>query len=296
VLSGLKTTFEALSRMPNTAPRFYENATSPDGDTKRLILNHENYYAMTGGHGACRGCGEVTAIRLLTGANRALHQTRRRSHIHELEGLIAGLNAKTERLKADEHDPDRARRIQETVETLERRLFYYESGPTGNGPAGAAFANATGCSSVYASTFPYNPYTDPWVNSLFQDAVPLAKGIFEGICASAVDDFRALRIARLDLEDHYDPEVHDRFFRYFHWSQFSAEERALLPAVISMGGDGATYDIGFGALSRLLVTNTPIKIVVLNTGAYSNTGGQTSTASFTAQDSDLTRFGIAHIG
>jgi len=66
--------------------------------------------------------------------------------------------------------------------------------------------------------------------------------------------------------------------------------------VISMGGDGATYDIGFGALSRLLVTETPIKVVVLNTGAYSNTGGQTSTASFTAQDSDLTRFGVAHSG
>jgi pyruvate-ferredoxin/flavodoxin oxidoreductase len=69
-----------------------------------------------------------------------------------------------------------------------------------------------------------------------------------------------------------------------------------MPAVISIGGDGATYDIGFGALSRLLVTNTPLKIVVLNTGAYSNTGGQTSTASFTAQDSDLTRFGVAHRG
>ncbi|MCK7496857.1 MAG: thiamine pyrophosphate-dependent enzyme [Comamonadaceae bacterium] len=49
-----------------------------------------------------------------------------------------------------------------------------------------------------------------------------------------------------------------------------------------MGGDGATYDIGFGALSRLLITDTPVKVVVLNTGCYSNTGGQASTASFTA--------------
>jgi len=295
-LRELQTRFEALSRLPNTAARFYENAVSPGGDTKRLILDHDNYYAMTGGHGACRGCGEVTAIRLLTAANRAVHQKKRKDHIRELEGLIDHLNAKMGRIKHDEHDPSRLQRMQETVEILERRLYQFESGPTGNGPASAAFANATGCSSVYASTFPYNPYTDPWVNSLFQDSVPLAKGIFEGLCASAVDDFRALRIAKLDLEDHYNPEIHDRFFRYFHWSQFSEEERALLPAVISMGGDGATYDIGFGALSRLLVTDTPIKVVVLNTGAYSNTGGQTSTASFTAQDSDLTRFGVAHIG
>ena len=70
----------------------------------------------------------------------------------------------------------------------------------------------------------------------------------------------------------------------------------LLPTVISMGGDGATYDIGFGALSRVLSTSTPIKVVVLNSGAYSNTGGQASTASLTGQDSDLSRFGAAHAG
>jgi pyruvate-ferredoxin/flavodoxin oxidoreductase len=157
-------------------------------------------------------------------------------------------------------------------------------------------ANATGCSSVYASTFPNNPYTDPWVNSLFQDAVPLAKGIFEGLSASAVKDFRALRTAKLDLVDQYDPQAHDAFFRTLNWEQYSQEELALMPAVIALGGDGAMYDIGFGALSRLLVTHTPLKVVVLNTGAYSNTGGQASTASFTAQDSDLTRFGVAHIG
>jgi pyruvate-ferredoxin/flavodoxin oxidoreductase len=182
------------------------------------------------------------------------------------------------------------------LKVIEKRLYRFESGPTGEGPASAMIANATGCSSVYASTFPFNPYTDPWVNSLFQDTPAVAKGLFEGLSAGAVEDFRALRIARLDLEDHYDPETHDKFFKYFHWSQFSEEELALMPAVISMGGDGATYDIGFGALSRLLITDTPVKVVVLNTGCYSNTGGQASTASFTAQDSDLSRFGIAHIG
>jgi pyruvate-ferredoxin/flavodoxin oxidoreductase len=134
------------------------------------------------------------------------------------------------------------------------------------------------------------------VNSLFQDTPAVAKGIFEGFCATAVDDFTALRTAKLDLEDLYDPEVHDTLFRCFNWHHFSEDEFSLLPNIISMGGDGATYDIGFGALSRLLVSETPVKVVVLNTGAYSNTGGQTSTASYTAQDSDLTRFGGAHSG
>ncbi|MGD8932388.1 MAG: 2-oxoacid:acceptor oxidoreductase family protein, partial [Chromatiales bacterium] len=293
---SLQNSFQFLSKMPNTAPRFTENALAPGGDAKRVILDHDNYYAMTGGHGACRGCGEVTSLRLLSATNRALHEQKRRRHIAELEDLLDNLKAKIESFEPDEQDPNRRQRMEQTMDILEKRLYRYESGPTGMGPAGAAIANATGCSSVYASTFPFNPYTVPWVNSLFQDSVPVAKGIFEGFCASEGDDFAALRKARLDLEDQYDPEVHDGFFRTFRWQQFSQEELDLMPAVISIGGDGATYDIGFGALSRLLVTNTPLKIVVLNTGAYSNTGGQTSTASFTAQDSDLTRFGVAHRG
>ncbi len=288
--------FEFLSKLPNTAARFTENAILPGGDNKRLLLDHDNYYAMTGGHGACRGCGEVTAIRMLTATNKAIHEKKRKTHIIELEALLTKLKAKLDNIPSDDNDPGRVQRIQKTIGVLEKRLYLFESGPTGNGPSFAAFANATGCSSVYASTFPSNPYKDPWVNSLFQDTPAVAKGMFEGFCATAVEDFTALRTAKLDLEDLYDPEFHDSLYRCFNWHHFSKDELSMLPAVISMGGDGATYDIGFGALSRVLVSATPIKVVVLNTGAYSNTGGQTSTASYTAQDSDLTRFGVAHSG
>ncbi len=296
LLDTLQARFDFLSRTPNTPARFFEGAIKPDGETKRLMLDRNNYYATTGGHGACRGCGEVTAIRLVTGANHAIHDTRRKEHMREVESLIERLNAKLPTVQNTEHDPKRRERIAETIATLETRLYLLESGPRGHGPASAVIANATGCSSVYASTFPFNPYNDPWVNSLFQDTPAVAKGIFEGLSAEASGDIRALRVARLDLTDEYDPETHDRYFRTFAWADFTPEELSLLPTVISMGGDGATYDIGFGSLSRILSTSTPIKVVVLNTGAYSNTGGQASTASLTGQDSDLSRFGAAHAG
>ena len=296
LLDTLQARFEFLSRTPNTPSRFFDGATKPDGDTKRLMLDRDNYYATTGGHGACRGCGEVTAIRLVTSTNHAIHDRRRKEHIREVESLIEKLNAKLPSVKNSESDPKRRERIVQTIATLEKRLYMFESGPTGNGPASMVIANATGCSSVYASTFPFNPYNDPWVNSLFQDTPAVAKGIFEGISAEANGDFAALRVAQLDLDDDYDPQVHDRFFKLFSWSEFNSEELSLLPTVISMGGDGATYDIGFGALSRLLSTSTPIKVVVLNSGGYSNTGGQASTASLTGQDADLARFGAAHKG
>ena len=49
-------------------------------------------------------------------------------------------------------------------------------------------------------------------------------------------------------------------------------------------------------MSRILASDTPVKVLVLNSGVYSNTGGQASTASLTGQDSDLARFGSAHDG
>ncbi|HWJ06344.1 MAG TPA: 2-oxoacid:acceptor oxidoreductase family protein [Steroidobacteraceae bacterium] len=293
VLDELQERFEFLSRTPDTPARFVQDAVSAGGDIKRMMLDRSNYYATTGGHGACRGCGEVTAIRLVTSMNHAIHAQRRKAHVAELARLVELLTAKLEGL-AD--DTARRERIEATLQRLERRLYLLEGGPTGNGPAAAVIANATGCSSVYASTFPFNPYTDPWVNSLFQDTPAVAKGLFEGLTANAVDDVKALRIAQLELEDAYEPAIHDRYFRTFSWDKFTAQELALLPTAFSIGGDGATYDIGFGALSRVLATRTPIKVLVLNTGVYSNTGGQASTASLTGQDSDLTRFGAAHSG
>ena len=96
--------------------------------------------------------------------------------------------------------------------------------------------------------------------------------------------------------DAYDPALHENEFRMLSWSEFTSEELDLLPTVLTIGGDGASYDIGFGAMSRVLASDTPIKILVLDSGAYSNTGGQASTSSYTGQDSDLSRFGASHDG
>ena len=294
VLNWLEDRFEFMTKLPNTPKRFVEGSTTPDGDIKRLMLDHANYYATTGGHGACRGCGEVTAIRLVTSMSRALGEERRRGHIHELEGMLDQLNAKLQSLAAD--DTERRQRIGSVIAELDQALYLSEGGPTGNGPASTVVANSTGCSSVYASTMPFTPYLDPWVNSLFQDAQPLAAGIFEGVSAHAVPEVRALRQARLELDDAYDPAKHDKQMRMLHWRDFTLDEIALLPNVLTIGGDGASYDIGFGAMSRVLASGTPVKIMVLNTGAYSNTGGQASTASYTGQDADLARVGKAHVG
>ena len=53
------------------------------------------------------------------------------------------------------------------------------------------------------------------------------------------------------------------------------------------------FDIGFQALSRMVASGTDVKVLVLDTQVYSNTGGQASTASFAGQVTKLSAFGAA---
>jgi pyruvate ferredoxin oxidoreductase beta subunit len=125
-----------------------------------------------------------------------------------------------------------------------------------HGPDSMGIVAATGCNSVYGATYPFNPYRVPWTNSLFENAPADALGI------------RA------------------------RWDQLGHADRKLWV----MGGDGAMYDIGFQSLSRMVASGADINVLVLDTQAYSNTGGQASTATFGGQVAKLSAFGTAQHG
>jgi pyruvate/2-oxoacid:ferredoxin oxidoreductase beta subunit/NAD-dependent dihydropyrimidine dehydrogenase PreA subunit len=110
---------------------------------------------------------------------------------------------------------------------------------------------ATGCNTVYTSTYPYNPYLVPWTNSLFENAPADAMGV------------RA------------------------RWDQMGWQDKPIW----CIGGDGAMFDIGFQSLSRMLASGMHIKVFVLDTQVYSNTGGQASTSTFTGQNTKMSVHG-----
>ena len=103
-------------------------------------------------------------------------------------------------------------------------------------------------------------------------------------------------MAEMELAGDYLPDRDEDFFRRFTWSKFSADEWLLCPPVVSLGGDGAMYDIGFQNLSRVLMSGMPVKILVVDTQVYSNTGGQACTSGFIGQVSDMAPFGAASRG
>ncbi|MES9966989.1 MAG: ferredoxin, partial [Sedimenticola sp.] len=302
------------------------------GALETLLLDKSNYESLVSGDGACLGCGEKTAIHLFTGTVTALMQPRIKKHLAEIDDVINRLETHV-RLKLAEGmdlsniaavndaveshqdsdltltdlsatlndetqpvDPKWLKWVTQVLEKLRHLKWLYTDGKTNRGRANMGIINATGCTSVWGSTFPYNPYPFPWTSHLFQDSPSVALGIFEGHMAKMAEGFKVLRQAKLELEGKYSEQDHAAFFTYFGWKDFSDEEWLLCPPVVSVGGDGAMYDIGFQNLSRALASGVPVKVLVLDTQVYSNTGGQACTSGFVGQVADMSPYGKAWKG
>ena len=252
-----------------------------------LLLAKKSYYATVGGDGACMGCGEKTPIHLLCSVTEALMQPRVHAQVTRLEGLLVKID---EALAGNGAEP-RRKRLEQAKTAIADSVWRYKKGPTGRGRTSMGMVNSTGCTTVWGSTYPYNPYPFPWANHLFQDAPSVAMGIFEGHARQMAEGIKAMRVAELELAGKYDTAKHDRYFALFDWKDFTDEEMLLLPPVVVLGGDGAMLDIGFQNLSRMLISGRPIKVLVVDTQVYSNTGGQACTSAFIGQISDMATFG-----
>jgi pyruvate-ferredoxin/flavodoxin oxidoreductase len=318
--------------LPNTDSEYIriDDLEEGIGSLDNILLDKDNYLALTSGDGACLGCAEKTSVHLFTATVEALMRPRVAAFLTKLDGLIERLRqhiqlrlvkdidvtdlgtvkdalAKggdltlaglAEGMQQGETPIDRAwlERTTSLLGSLEDLQRRYLEGGNGRGRASMGMINATGCTSVWGSTYPFNPYPFPWSNHLFQDTPSVAMGIFEGHMAKMAQGFKAVRKAELELDGKFDPKTHDDQFRTFDWHDFTDEEWELCPPVVALGGDGAMYDIGFQNLSRLLASMKPVKVLVLDTQVYSNTGGQACTSGFIGQVSDMAQYGKAQQG
>ncbi|MDH4040579.1 MAG: 2-oxoacid:acceptor oxidoreductase family protein [Gammaproteobacteria bacterium] len=304
------------------------------GALETILLDKEAYSGLASGDGACLGCSEKTVIHLFVATVEALMQPRVKAQIARLDDLIGRLERHIQlqlmrevnvgdtaalaeilsrngdhdltladiarqmegRQGSQPIDPAWLKRVTGLLARLKDLRWRYIEGTSGRGRSTMGMLNATGCTSVWGSTYPFNPYPFPWSNHLFQDSASLAMGVFEGHMAKMAEGFKAVRAAELELSGQYREAEHEAFFTYFTWEQFSDEEFLLCPPVVAVGGDGAMYDIGFQNLSRAMMSGKPIKILVVDTQVYSNTGGQACTSGFIGQVSDMAQFGKVQKG
>ncbi len=171
----------------------------------------------------------------------------------------------------------------------------------------AIIANATGCSSIYGGNLPTTPYTvnrdgrgPAWANSLFEDNAEFGLGIRLAIDAQRQHAEALVTTLTPTIGDDLSGELlgadqsseagisaqRARVSQLMdHLAQLGTADardlRALAGSLIRksvwiVGGDGWAYDIGFGGLDHVLASGENVKILVLDTEVYSNTGGQRS--------------------
>lgn len=174
----------------------------------------------------------------------------------------------------------------------------------------AVIANATGCSSIYGGNLPTTPYTKDlsgrgpsWNNSLFEDAAEFGYGFrltADKHTETAVELLKDLSeeldenliSALLGCKCESELEIAQQRERIEYLNKALAKidtPRArqlesltdyFVPrSVWILGGDGWAYDIGYGGLDHVLAQGRNVNVLVLDTGVYSNTGGQCSKAT-----------------
>ena len=173
-------------------------------------------------------------------------------------------------------------------------------------------ANATGCSSIYSASIPSTPYTKNekgqgpcFNNSLFEDFCEFGLGMALGnkkmkervaklladASEGAPEEFKALAnewIANMDDADKT-KEIAPKLREAIKGGAeagcpFCKELQTLDHYLVKrsqwiIGGDGASYDIGYGGLDHVIASGEDVNILVLDTEVYSNTGGQASKAT-----------------
>ena len=174
-------------------------------------------------------------------------------------------------------------------------------------------ANATGCSSIWASSGAATAYTKnqnghgpAWANSLFEDNAEYGLGMFMGVktireriasnikkaldenlCGSAKEamqdwlnnkDVGEGSRERADKLEAALNECNDEIAKEI----LKDKEFFIKRSQWIFGGDGWAYDIGYGGLDHVLASNEDVNVLVFDTEIYSNTGGQASKSTPTA--------------
>ena len=168
-------------------------------------------------------------------------------------------------------------------------------------------ANATGCSSIYGGNLPTTPWSankagrgPAWANSLFEDNAEFGLGYRVSLdkqrelagellvtMSAQVGEklaFHILKNEQRDEADIFEQRQAVSVLKAKLATLDNPEARRLLgvadalvrKSVWIVGGDGWACDIGYGGLDHVLASGRNVKVLVLDTEVYSNTGGQTS--------------------
>ena len=285
VLRGVTSVTEAYMR-----PMYHRKADRLDAKAARLAKD---------------GLNRLQAVKL---RDEAEYQWFRRAVIHIIMGL-GGENDADTNVRIAEYEAAHGTITDEQLvkgieavlrqDAFNHRDLQAVDGRRANGMSVMAMGASTGCNTVYGSTPAANPHPYPWMNSLFQDGSTIGWLMGESLMLN--HSRRSVVPERLadGLLDKDEAMSESDYFTLTHLDDALMTEQEIreLPKVWVIGGDGALGDIGFQNVSKVVLQNRPnVKILMLDTQVYSNTGGQNSDSSTMLGGYDMNQFGVASQG
>ncbi|MDJ0891534.1 MAG: ferredoxin [Gammaproteobacteria bacterium] len=120
-----------------------------------------------------------------------------------------------------------------------------------------------------------------------------ATELFDKQAAELAKTFAAVRIARLEIDNRYDPVIHDPWFANFDWEGFSHDELLLVPTVIAVESADRVAGDGLRSFSRLLNSGRPVQILIRVRPGY-NPGARADEDPFQSYRTELGYLGISH--
>jgi pyruvate-ferredoxin/flavodoxin oxidoreductase len=137
-------------------------------------------------------------------------------------------------------------------------------GDDGLGRARFGVVVARGTVAEWAARFPRHPYYAPLTLAPTVHGVELARGIARGLVAEHLELVRTVRQAAVEAESPTDRAAQLEAIKGLVWEKIDAEDRAACPPLLLLGDDTALLEHGFDALTRLLSSDLPVKVVVLD--------------------------------
>ena len=251
----------------------------------------------------------VTKLEALKTSNPVEYALLRQAILHLVMGLggedVKDTKARIAAYEAEHGAVTDAQLVEAIAAVLLTEAFNHKNlqpvdGRLANGMSVMAMAAHTGCNTVYGSTAPNNPHPYPWMNSLFQDGVTVGWLMGESFI---VDHSRRSvlpeRLADILLTRETNVISEEEYYHFTHFTDalMTDQEIVELPKVWVVGGDGGIGDIGYQNTSKVMLQNRPnVKVLMLDTQVYSNTGGQNSDSTPMLGGNDMNVFGSATQG
>lgn len=299
-----QTAFRMWEELPDTPADMIQKMVQDDAyDPFAAIALSRNYYlSMAGGVASNRGISEKIMTHLVASTAESFLQSETNKQLKEIDRYIQGLNEKIqnklkealpsgnyESLLSSISATESVRvsvdalfaKLSETqrfgvietawmerlvllIKDLKQLSFILSKGPSGIGRSRFGTVISTSDAMAWTKELPYNAFTCP--AAVYDDpgSVDYIRGLCLGHIRQMIDNVKLLRRAELEIQNQYNPVVHDEKIARLNWNDLNESEKGMIPPVLVFVDPKKMSELNLLGHMSLLSSDLPVKVFVFD--------------------------------